>query len=480
MNCIFNPAYILKPDNGRTLVMSKYVGRDNMNYVNETFSSFIHPIYAKILCFFDGREYAICIKEAADYLHTSFNKIKEFSDKIINNGNFTEFNIKLGSSLFPPFTLISRDFFKQERNYNPENYDYSSIDLRVKRHSTPSEITLMLNNICKTNCVYCYEDKSKVRNCLIPLSKIKELISEAKQLNVRTFDVIGGEFFLYKYWKEVLEELHKNNFHPYLSTKLPLDENFINTLVEMKIKDIQISLDSLDASHLSHLLNVNLNYCEKMKRTLYLLNKHGIPVKLHTVLARVNGTIIDMKGIFDYIKNMDNIIEWKIVKADYTLYTKDYYSKVEISDDKLFEINQFIESIKPESKLKIDFNLPVENEIDKKAKESKFFNRPFCSGLYSSLYILPTGDVTICEQTYWHPKFIVGNVLSQSLQEIWNSEKAKSIYCIKQNEIPKDSLCHHCKDFAKCRTIKQVCYRDIIKKYGKDKWYYPDVNCPKL
>lgn len=23
-----------------------------------------------------------------------------------------------------------------------------------------------------------------------------------------------------------------------------------------------------------------------------------------------------------------------------------------------------------------------------------------------------------------------------------------------------------------------VCYREIVKKYGFDKWYYPDVNCP--
>ena len=34
-------------------------------------------------------------------------------------------------------------------------------------------------------------------------------------------------------------------------------------------------------------------------------------------------------------------------------------------------------------------------------REEKFFdNRTFCSGLFSSLYILPDGKVTICEQLY--------------------------------------------------------------------------------
>ena len=26
--------------------------------------------------------------------------------------------------------------------------------------------------------------------------------------------------------------------------------------------------------------------------------------------------------------------------------------------------------------------------------------------------------------------------------------------------------------------IVEVCYREIVRKYGTDKWYYPDVNCP--
>lgn len=45
-------------------------------------------------------------------------------------------------------------------------------------------------------------------------------------------------------------------------------------------------------------------------------------------------------------------------------------------------------------------------------------------------------------------------------------------------EFPSDSLCHSCKQFEACRSIRQVCYREIVRKYGTDKWYYPDVNCP--
>lgn len=84
----------------------------------------------------------------------------------------------------------------------------------------------------------------------------------------------------------------------------------------------------------------------------------------------------------------------------------------------------------------------------------------------------------MCEQLYWNKNFIVGNILSQNIAEVWNSEKAKSLYFIRQDSIPKDSRCSTCQYFDNCRSIRQVCYREIIRKFGKDKWYYPDVNCP--
>jgi radical SAM domain protein len=42
-----------------------------------------------------------------------------------------------------------------------------------------------------------------------------------------------------------------------------------------------------------------------------------------------------------------------------------------------------------------------------------------------------------------------------------------------------ESPCKTCKDYESCRIPKQVCYRDIVRKYGTKHWDYPDVNCPK-
>ena len=115
------------------------------------------------------------------------------------------------------------------------------------------------------------------------------------------------------------------------------------------------------------------------------------------------------------------------------------------------------------------------NEINKR----KFFSRSYCSGPFSSLFILPNGKVTMCEELYWYPKFIVGNILEQPLNDIWNSEAALNLYYLKQSKISDDSPCKTCKDYEACRIPKQVCYRDIVRKHVTKHWDYPDVNCPK-
>lgn len=193
----FNPDYVLKPDEGRALIMSAVIGRQSYAYMDDSTSTFIHPIFAIILCFFNGDKREKCIENASLYLHVSKEKIDSFCNQLTDNPNFVNIKSKHGTSTFPPYTLVSKNNFVKSSFYDPRWFNYQNVDLTLKRHLTPSTITLMVNNVCMTNCIYCYEYKDKVCNCEIPLERILELIRESRKLHVRTFDVIGGEFFLY-------------------------------------------------------------------------------------------------------------------------------------------------------------------------------------------------------------------------------------------------------------------------------------------
>lgn len=203
MNIItFNPKYVLKPDSGCALILASLVGRNLLVGIEDSFTNVIHPIYAMILCFINGRDSLECIKDAAKALDVPQKLVADFVNNLTDNPNRVISKGKDGFSEFPPFTIISQKEKIINDRYTPDLFAYEEIDLRLKRHLTPSTITLMLNNICVTNCIYCYQDKSRKVNCEIPLNRIYEIINESVKLHVNTFDVIGGEFFLYKYWKE--------------------------------------------------------------------------------------------------------------------------------------------------------------------------------------------------------------------------------------------------------------------------------------
>lgn len=83
----------------------------------------------------------------------------------------------------------------------------------------------------------------------------------------------------------------------------------------------------------------------------------------------------------------------------------------------------------------------------------------------------------------WTTRVMVTLVLTMSIGFLGHADEsgAKIVLeslCQSEN-IPHESLYSTCEVFQKCRSVKQVCYREILKKHGEDKWYYPDTMCPK-
>ncbi|MFC2298130.1 MAG: SPASM domain-containing protein, partial [Prevotella nigrescens] len=255
----------------------------------------------------------------------------------------------------------------------------------------------------------------------------------------------------------------------------------IQFLSENKCTQLQFSLDSLIPETLNRMLGINNKYIENVKQTLQLLDKYDIRVAIHSILTQRNSTKEDFISIFHFIKSLSNILYWKPDIGGESIYVN---SAIQGTIAPTKEAQASISALC--KKLQNKANFPIlSSGLDKEDTNSstktwaKFNERSVCSGNYLQLFVLPDGNVTICEELYWHPKFIVGNILEQSLNDIWNSEAALNLYYLKQSNISDESPCKTCKDYESCRIPKQVCYRDIVRKYGTKHWDYPDVNCPK-
>jgi radical SAM protein with 4Fe4S-binding SPASM domain len=482
---ILNPEYVLKKDNGRAILLTKEPMRTKV----DNFETIIHPIHAMIISFLHDAELEEGINKASEYLKISRDTVESFVLKILENNKAIAIKVREDLELyFPPKTLIRINATKK---YNPEDFLYDQVNLKLTRHQTPSKITFMATTKCSTDCIYCYANRQQIKN-ILPLDRLKKIIQEAREIGVVSFDVIGGEFFMYEYWKEALTELHKYDYYPYISTKVPISEETIKYLKSIGVKDVQISLDTLVNEHLMPILRVNEKYIERIKTTLKNLQEHGIEVRLHTILTNLNDSIEDMDSIYHFIKDMENVSTWKVDPAASTLYeAKDIFSDIKISRENLKILNDYFNILKEKRNffgivsgdLTREKKLSSPNEMSGEEK-NRFYTRKkrpvFCAANYSDMFILPDGKVTICEELYWNPQFIIGDLTQQSLLEVWNSPKATNLYFIKENDLQKDSACHGCGIFDKCRyEYGGVCWKEIIKAYGNDNWDYPDPRCPR-
>lgn len=80
----------------------------------------------------------------------------------------------------------------------------------------------------------------------MPLKTVISIIRQAKQTGVVNFDISGGEVLLHPHYKEIISELLANGYTPFISTKVPVKKDKLQTLKEIGIKEIQISLDSVN------------------------------------------------------------------------------------------------------------------------------------------------------------------------------------------------------------------------------------------
>lgn len=169
----------------------------------------IHPLLALLLLSFDGNKSVKTVIDEYTKL-VGFNKVQidDFVRKMISElsnpgkGKYLEF----GDSLFylPKNLLLKeKESKKNVPKINLEHFMIRSdnLDLKSYRSYLPTDCILEINFNCITDCIYCYADRKKKKDCTIPISRFKEIIREAKSLKMRSFDISGGELFLYENWE---------------------------------------------------------------------------------------------------------------------------------------------------------------------------------------------------------------------------------------------------------------------------------------
>ncbi|HLP46476.1 MAG TPA: radical SAM protein [Candidatus Kapabacteria bacterium] len=477
---ILNPDYTLRKDQNRVILTNRIADPTIKDFIG-----FVHPLYAIILSFFDGeKNLGQVLKATSELLRKDQGFISNIITPLLENKEGVHFHYDNYHFSFPEKLLVNKNSDTIPKKYNLENFFIPRLEMALesRRMNFPLDIFFMINTRCVTNCVYCYADRSKRMDCEISLERLKELIREAKALDMRSFDITGGELFLYKHWEKFLAELLDNAFNPYISTKCPLEPKTIKRLKELGIKRIQVSIDSIIKDELMNLLNVNEDYCDRLLATLNNLDENGFEIYTNTQLTSINTNHVDT--LIEGLLNFKNIKRINIGAAGFSLYKgeNDFHKyKAVLSDIK--RIESYVHEMKEKYRgsVSINFSGYVERakilNTDKEEKKKNFQERSSCSGNFYSLFILPDGKVTICEELYWHPAFIIGDLTKQSIMETWNSKRALELYNISRDMVKEESQCKTCNEFDQCHKYKGVCWKEILYAYGYENWDFPDPKC---
>ena len=466
-----NPDYILRNDLKRVILTSPD---------GEGVTTFIHPLQAMILSFFDQPiEYSANIQRISENLNISESEIEDFLSKLINNSDKIWIGSGSTSCHFPENVLI-----ENPENYSARGYHFrdflmngNDLDLISKRFYIPIEATLMINSICHTDCAYCYADRNYKFDSKIPFEKLCEIIDEAKKLNFRKLDTSGGEFFLYHNWEKLLEKLIASGFNSSIPTKIPLSSEQIKKIKSLGLKQIQISLDSTNPENLARILNVPKNYWYQLDNTFKELEKSGLNFRVNTIITSLNCNYHEIEDLIEYLLKYTYFDEISIGIVAYTLYKTNEQNEniIPRKTDADNIMNKLRERYKENEKIVLSGVQAKEDNYH--LSEDAFFSKALCTGNLQLFYILADGKVTLCEELYWHPKFIIGDLTKQTIMEMWNSKEALELYHLKQTEYNEQSKCRSCDAFSDCHLYGNKCWREILKVYGKDNWHFPDPRC---
>lgn len=481
---ILNPCYRLRNDIHRVVLFSKVVVDENSS---PEWYTFIHPVQAGMFSFFThNRRY----EENLRLLSGHFGKDAAYMDRAVSAfiGNpqpvYTQW--KGRRVCFPKNVLVEYDGSGGEACFSghaAEAFLCKEIDLNTRRmYGGPLLITFMLTNRCLTRCRYCYADTGTRIDRPLSTPRILELIQEAADMQVRQVNLMGGEIFLHRDWDVILRELVRLDIAPeFISTKVPLTANHIARLKETGFRNVvQVSLDACNPDILSHTLKVPAGYCREMLKSLCLLDRSGLNYQVSSVLTTHNCDEQVLENLFGFLCRLDNLRDWRInpvsnsIMIDYGEFVRLKASRSEV--ERVFDYVD--EKLQPVSRFPILLNRDAfRKEYYTVLNGSSHFPGSTCSALNTHMFILPDGKVTICEQLYWNPRFIIGDVTRASLQEVWRSPRALKLAELSRMDVGRQSPCKTCATFETCFGNRNRCWTDIIKAYGEDCWDYPDPRC---
>lgn len=368
------------------------------------------------------------------------------------------------------------------------------------RLAYPLSLNVMFSNACQTNCVYCYASGRQVPSSqLLPVERWIEIFHEAHSLGIEQISLSGGDPLFRKDSLKLIAELINLKMLFFLSTKCHITKDMADQLndigmnipINQYTREIQISMDGPD-ENTADVLAGSPGYFYRAMDSIDNLITGGFNFRVKAVVTPLNAP-----RMYEWIKLL---VEHGVKRIAIAAYNRSYYRHTDnlflsLHDRRLIteqgkrakdnfpDIDLILTGLDPLDIKEEESNHPgkdftsitTEIKFPGENKAEKWEKRAFCSGGRSSITITPDGKVVLCDTVPQEGEFIVGDISSQSIMDVWNSDELLG-FTYPQQEKFKDTACYNCTMRTDCHGRIGYCFRDTYFNYGTI--YGPPPKCP--
>lgn len=290
---------------------------------------------------------------------------------------------------------------------------------------------------CNSHCTFCDFWKS---NDEMSIDKIKNIISNAKSLQVKEICLTGGEPTIHKNFFEILEMIQKSGLvYSFITNGSNLNDEFLKKLMKFPPNKLFISIDS-STEKIHDDLRATPGLYKKARGGIQKLNKFSNRPKLIVNYVISNKSYLDLPKMVELSEEMgfDEINLFNIKKVDAL-----YLDEMQITEYNSIIVPKFLKVLK-DHKVVLRNDNPyifgmtrdeIENSTNGDYSSLNYYNKK-CFLSRKMIFIECSGEVYPCNNSPYKSKnFILGNIFEKSLEEIIKSEQylkiVNSINCKK-------------------------------------------------
>lgn len=455
----------------------------------QTYYSVLSPLMGATLPLLNGkltfRHLAMVVRYAHDF--DTLEKARNFLISVVTEANKEDDVV----------VKMEENLALYVKKYDPLEFTIApSENSNQERLAYPLSLNLMFSNACQTKCVYCYANGRQVPPSQhLSTERWIEIFREASSLGIEQVSLSGGDPLFRKDSLTLIAELIRLGMLFLLSTKCHVTREMADRLVDIGMnmpvnqytRELQISMDGPD-ENTADVLAGSPGYFRRSIDSISNLVGRGFNFRVKAVLTPLNGP-----RVYEWIKLL---VSLGVNRLSVAAYNRTFYRHDEdlfLSKEDRALIGEQLKRAKadfPDVEFIItgfDPMLMQENQSpDKGEAAAKMVNQPrnkaeawkgrtHCSGGRSSITITPDGKVVLCDTVPQEGIFVVGDVSTKSIMDVWNSEELLN-FAYPPREKFANSACYDCADLTDCQSKAGYCFRDAFFNYGTV--YGPPPKCP--